>query len=201
MPRDYTARAATAVRRADRAVEDDGWIRDVLRAAPYGTLATAHDGQPFLNGNLFAYDPERHAIYLHTARVGRTPANVRAGGADGAPVCFAGFAMGRLLPAAEALEFSVEYEGVTVFGRGRVVADPAEAERGLQLILDKYAPHLRPGRDYRPIAADELRRTAVYRVDVSGWVGKRKSAPPDFPGAFVYGAAPPGEAPASTSAS
>lgn len=186
MPKDYAALAPAAVRRADRAVDDEAWIRQTLREAAWGTLATVHDGRPFVNGNLFVYDEERHALYLHTARVGRTPANVAAEGEGGAPVCFAVFWMGRLLPAPEALEFSVEYEGVTVFGRAHVVADPVEAERGLQLLLDKYAPHLRPGRDYRAVTADELKRTAVYRVDVEAWAGKRKEAPADFPGAFAY---------------
>jgi nitroimidazol reductase NimA-like FMN-containing flavoprotein (pyridoxamine 5'-phosphate oxidase superfamily) len=185
MPRNYAAQSPTAVRRADRAVTDEAWIRAMLHTAAHGTLATVHGGQPFLNSNLFVYDEARHAIYLHTAHVGRTKANVETA-EGGTPVCFGVFAMGRMLPADEALEFSVEYEGVTVFGTACVVEDPAEAERGLQQLLDKYAPHLRPGRDYRAITPDELKRTAVYRVDIAEWVGKRKEAPPEFPGAFVY---------------
>jgi nitroimidazol reductase NimA-like FMN-containing flavoprotein (pyridoxamine 5'-phosphate oxidase superfamily) len=114
MPRDWADRAPAEVRRRDRAVADDAWIRAVLAAAPYGTLATAHDGRPFLNANLFVYDAERHAVYLHTARVGRTAANVDAAGMDGAPVCFGVFRMGRLLPADEALEFSVKCNGCRV---------------------------------------------------------------------------------------
>ncbi len=94
--------------------------------------------------------------------------------------------MGRLLPADEALEFSVEYAGVTVFGRGEVVADKAEAKAALQLLLDKYAPHLHPGRDYRPTTDQELARTAVYRITIDSWSGKRKEVAEDFPGAFRY---------------
>ncbi len=184
MPRDYASRLPAAVRRADRAVTDEMWIKEMLHTAAWGTLATAHDGQPFLNSNLFVYDESRHVIYTHTAHVGRTRANVEAEGP--ARVCFGVFDMGRLLPADEALEFSVEYEGVTVFGTAQVVGDAAEAEHGLQLLLDKYAPHLRPGRDYRGITADELKRTAVYRIDITEWVGKRKEAASDFPGAFRY---------------
>lgn len=168
------------VRRRDRALEDD-WIRSALRRAPWGFLATVSDGQPFLNSNLFVYDEDRHAIWMHTARLGRTRTNL-----DGDDrVCFAVATMGRMLPADEALEFSVEYAGVTVFGRGHVVEDPTEKELGLQLLLDRYAPHLRPGRDYRPIVPEELKRTAVYRIDIEAWSGKRKQEDPDFPGAFT----------------
>jgi nitroimidazol reductase NimA-like FMN-containing flavoprotein (pyridoxamine 5'-phosphate oxidase superfamily) len=177
-------------RRRDRAVNDEAWIRDFLRRAPYGTLATVRDGQPFVNMNIFAFDEARHALYLHTARTGRTRSNVE----GESRVCFAVSSMGRLLPASTALEFSVEYAGVTVFGRASVVTDEAEARAGLQLLLDKYAPHLRPGRDYRPITPEELARTAVYRVDIEEWGGKQKIAPADFPGAFLYGELPAGAA-------
>lgn len=180
----YAALPANAVRRQDRAVNDDAWIRRKLHEAAYGALATVHDGQPFINTNLFVYAEAAHAIYLHTARAGRTHANITA--AAPARACFSISEMGRLLPAEVALEFSVEYAGVSVFGPVALVEDAAEAERGLQLLLDKYAPHLRPGRDYRPITAGELARTAVYRLDIDSWAGKQKQAAEDFPGAFWF---------------
>ena len=174
-------KARNEVRRRDRA-KDDEWIGEYLTRAPYGFLATERDGQPFLNSNLFVYDAEREAIYLHTHRTGRTRDNL----AEARPVAFSVAHMERLLPAAEALEFSVEYAGVVVFGTGVVVTDPAESEEALQALLDKYAPHLRPGRDYRPIMPDEMRRTAVFRIDVEDWSGKRKEVAADFPGAYRY---------------
>ncbi len=187
MAHETTTPPRAEVRRRDRAVADEGWIRDLLRRAPFGTLATARDGQPFLNTNLFVYDEAAHALYLHTARAGRTRGNVEAE----ERVCFGVSEMGRLLPAPEALHFSVEYAGVVVFGRARVLADEAEATRALQQLLDKYAPHLRPGRDYRPIQPEEVAATAVYRIDIDEWSGKQKVAPADHPGAFRYGGAPP----------
>lgn len=169
------------VLRRDRAMDDD-WIRAFLERASFGFLATVADGgQPFINSNLFVYDPDRHCIYVHTARRGRTRSNLD----QPAKVAFAVGGMGRLLPADEALEFSVEYAGVTAFGAGQVVDDAAEKEAALQLLLDKYAPHLRPGRDYRPITEGELRRTAVYRIDVDAWSGKQKAAAADFAGAYL----------------
>ena len=168
------------LRRRDRG-KDDPWVRGFIAQAPFGVLATVgDDGQPYVNSNLFAYDDERHCIYLHTHRSGRTRDNF---GADDR-VAFSAAAMGRLLPAREALEFSVEYAGVTAFGRGRVVEDEEEAKAALQMILDKYAPHLEAGRDYRPTTDEEVKRTAVYRVDIETWNGKQKEVEEDFPGAF-----------------
>ena len=180
--KDYINLPKTEIRRSDRAVEDEGWIRAFLHHAPVGVLATAQGDQPFLNSNLFVYDEAPHAIYMHTARVGRTPAIL----ASEAKICFTVFEMGRLLPADEALEFSVEYSGVTVFGTAVTVSDPTEAKHGLQLLLDKYAPHLRPDVHYRGIVPEELKRTAVYRINIEEWSGKKKEVAPDFPGAFHY---------------
>jgi uncharacterized protein len=168
------------VRRRDRG-KDEPWVRAFLHRAPYGFLATVDEGgQPYLNSNLFVFDEPGHCVYLHTHRTGRTRDNF--GAAE--KVSFAVAAMGRLLPAPEALEFSVEYAGVTVFGLGRVVEDAAEAKQALQKLLDKYAPHLAPGRDYRATTDEELARTAVYRIDIDAWSGKQKEVAADFPGAF-----------------
>lgn len=175
----------TKMRRSDRAMTDDAWIRDFLQQAAVGTLATAHDNQPFVNTNLFVYDADAHAIYLHTARTGRTRDVI-----DANPqVCFSVMEMGRLLPADEALEFSVEYAGVTVFGTLEVVADEAAATHALQVLLDKYAPHLRAGEDYRPPVPAELKRTAVYRLVIDEWSGKQKAVDA-HEGAFWYDAMP-----------
>lgn len=175
-----------ALRRRDRGKDED-WIRSFLRAAPMGFLATVgEDGQPFLNSNLFVFDEERHCLYLHTHRTGRTRDNVAAH----ERVTFSAAAMGRLLPAPEALEFSVEYCGVVVFGRGTIVAEADEARHGLRVLLEKYAPHLRYGEDYRATTDDELKRTAVYRIDIEAWSGKQKEVEEDFPGAFDLPAVP-----------
>jgi len=172
--------ARSEVRRRDRG-KDERWVRRFFEQAPFGFLATVdEDGQPFLNSNLFVYDADRHCIYLHTHRTGRTRDNLGTPG----KVAFGAAGMGRLLPAPEALEFSVEYAGVTAFGTGRIVEDEDEAKAALQMLLDKYAPHLRPDRDYRPTTDDELARTAVYRVDIEAWSGKQKEVEADFPGAF-----------------
>jgi nitroimidazol reductase NimA-like FMN-containing flavoprotein (pyridoxamine 5'-phosphate oxidase superfamily) len=186
MVKDYNNQSYTQIRREDRAVTDEAWIKAFLHRAPYGVLATSHNGQPFINSNLFVYDEAANAIYFHTARAGRTPANIEANGR----VCFSISEMGRLLPADVALEFSVEYAGVTVFGSATILSDEAEQTHALQMLLDKYFPHLRPGEDYQAITLEELRQTAAYRLDIEQWSGKQKQVGAAFPGAFFYGEPP-----------
>jgi nitroimidazol reductase NimA-like FMN-containing flavoprotein (pyridoxamine 5'-phosphate oxidase superfamily) len=176
------------VRRTDRVVTDEEWIEEMLRAAPFGVLAMVRDGQPFVNMNIFVYERATKCIYLHTARDGQTRSNVEQWGR----VCFAVSEMGRLLPAVYARNFSVEYAGVIAYGTAEIVGDEAECGRALQMLLDKYAPHLKADIHYRPITSAEIAQTSVYRLRIERWSGKRKVAPPDHPGAFMFGQlAPP----------
>jgi len=171
------------VTRQDRAIEDESWIVDFIRRAGMATIATAKGEQPFISTLLFAYDSQAKAIYFHTARRGRVWENIQ----SNPQVCLSATEMGRLLPAKTALNFSVEYQSVVMFGPARLIEDQREAEYGLQLILDKYFPHLLSGRDYRSIIEDELSATAVYRLDIEEWSGKRKTVTEEFPGAFRWG--------------
>lgn len=171
------------VRRKEKAVYDPGWIKALLRRAPFGMLASCQVGMPYLKPTLFAYDEGSNAIYFHSALEGRT----RAGFEVDQRACFCVAEMGRLLPAETAMEFGVEYASVVVFGSVSILADPGEARRGLQLLLDKYFPHLRPDEDYRGITPEELNITTVYRLQVEQWSGKQDTAPADHPGAYYYG--------------
>ncbi len=182
MARDYLNAPLTQVRRKDRSKEQDAWIRDFLRTSAFGTISLSMKGQPFSNTNIFVYEGQNNVIFFHTAGEGRTRDIVE----NNPNVCFTVNRMGRLLPAPVALQFSVEYSGVAAFGKARVIEDPAKAVEGLQLLLDKYFPHLQPIRDYRPVTLDELKRTTVFRIDIESWVGKEKKVDPEFPGAFLY---------------
>ena len=169
MIKDNAQQPLNKIRRQDRA-RGDAWIRAFLHRAPFGSMATVCDGQPFIVARKFAYDEATHAIYLHGAAKGRTYDNVQADGR----VCFSASEMGRLLPAKRAMNFSVEYSGVVVFGHAVIVTDAVEAKHGMQLIMDKYFPHLRPGEDYEPATDTDLKVTSVYRIDIESWSGKEK---------------------------
>ena len=163
----------TRPRRNDRALPDDGHIEALLHRLPVGFVALVDGDQPYINTNLFWFDAAARRIYFHTAAVGRTRRIV-----EGNPrACFCTAEIGRLLPADTALEFSTEYASVVAFGRVRLVEEEAEQRHGLQGLLDKYFPDLRPGVHYRPIIEEELRRTSVYAVEIDAWSGKQKPTP------------------------
>ena len=170
------------MRRSDRAVNDQDWIKEFLSRGMYGVFALSTGDQPFTNTNLFAYDETTNGIYFHNAAQGRTPETIKLN--DRA--CFTTSEMERLLPADEAIEFSVEYAIVMVFGRVELLVEDDQRIYGLQLLMDKYFPHHKPGVDYPFIEAEELDGTAVFKLVIESWSGKQKQVPPEFPGAFYY---------------
>lgn len=167
--------------RKDRA-KDEAWIRSFLMRAPYGMLSTEYEGQPFIKPTLFAYDEAEHALYIHGALVGRMRTNLE----KNPRVSFCVAEMGRLLPADTAMEVGVEYASVVVFGVAEILTDGDQTQHGLQLLLDRYFSHLKPGVDYRQILQEELDQTSVYRIKISSWSGKESHARDDFPGAFHF---------------
>jgi nitroimidazol reductase NimA-like FMN-containing flavoprotein (pyridoxamine 5'-phosphate oxidase superfamily) len=172
-------------RRADRS-RDEEWILEFLSGGEAGVLAVGGPEGPACLPRIFAYDRTRSAVYTHGAHGGELGGTVERAGPAGVPAVLTVFRMGRLLPEEEAGEFGVEYASVVVRGRVSLVADPAEAEHGLALLMEKYAPHLTPGRDYQAITPEEIHRTAVLRMDVTSWSGKEKAAPQDYPGAYRF---------------
>lgn len=167
--------------RQDRS-KDDIWIKEYLKRMPFGMLATEHDGQPFIKPTLFVYDEVEHAIFIHGALAGRMRTNLE----TNPRVSFCIAEMGRLLPAGTAMEVGMEYVSVVVFGRAELLTDASQARRGLQLLLDRFFPHLKPGIDYREILPQELDITSVYRIKIDSWSGKEDRARDDYPGAFNY---------------
>lgn len=173
-------------RRVDRSMTEEG-IRTLLEDGGACVLSAVLDGRPFSLPRIYVYDPSREAVYVHGAHggeTGRVMETEEDGG--GVPVNLTVFEMGRLLPAPEALEFGLEYASVVVRGRAFEVEDEEEALEALGLLMEKYAPHLEAGKDYRAITPEEVARTSVLRIRIESWSGKEKVAAPDFPGAYRW---------------
>lgn len=168
MPRDYTKERPTAYQRLPEYRRDDDWIRAFLRTAQVGHIASALNEQPFLTPSLFWFDEANHQIIFHSNVKGRIRSNLE----SNPKVSFEASEMGRLLPSNVALEFSVQYRSVIVFGTAHLVADPAEACRVLYGLIQKYFPKMQAGKEYREITDKELKRTSVYAIQIEEWSGK-----------------------------
>src|SRR5574341_892949 len=170
-PHDYdpSVRPATQMRRnRQHLAQDDGWIREFLKKAQVCTISTSWDDLPFNNLTLFWYDQAQHRIIFHANITGRVRANI-----DHNPkVCLSCWEMGRLLPSNAALEFSVQYRSVVVFGEAVVIEEIGAAREALYGLIGKYFPKMQAGVEYRPITDDELYQTSVFEIKITEWSGK-----------------------------
>jgi nitroimidazol reductase NimA-like FMN-containing flavoprotein (pyridoxamine 5'-phosphate oxidase superfamily) len=139
MPKDYSLDMTppNEQRRSKNAMSDE-WVKDFLHRAVIGHVATRWDDQPFITPTSFWYDPSRHVIYFHSNIVGR----IRANSERYDQVCFEASEYGEFLPSNVALEFTLQYQSVIVFGKVRVIEGDEEKRRALSELIGKYYPTL-----------------------------------------------------------
>jgi nitroimidazol reductase NimA-like FMN-containing flavoprotein (pyridoxamine 5'-phosphate oxidase superfamily) len=181
MKNDFDTKPINEMRRKDRS-KDDEWIKKYLKKAPFAFISSTVDDQPFINSNTFVYEENSNCIYFHTSQHGRLKHNIEKNN----KACLSIAEMGRLLPARIAKEFSVEYKSVVVFGYIEEVEDLEHGKKALQLLNEKYFPHLKPGDDYRPVTDHEVEHVSTFKFVIESWSGKQKVEPDDFKGAFNY---------------
>jgi nitroimidazol reductase NimA-like FMN-containing flavoprotein (pyridoxamine 5'-phosphate oxidase superfamily) len=168
MPRDYSNQTPTAFQRLPEYIRDEEWIRSFLRQARVGHIASSRDGQPFLNPSTFWFDEANHQIIFHSNLAGRIRSNIEAN----PRVCFEASELGKFLPSNVALEFSLQFRSVIVFGIARLISDPEEARRVLYGLIGKYFPKMTAGKEFREITDKELQRTSIYAIRIEEWSGK-----------------------------
>ena len=172
MPRDYVNHPPVAFQRRPHLTKEDDWIRAFLKEAKVGHIASSVDGQPFINPTTFWFDEENHQIVFHSNVAGRVRSNIE----SNPKVSLEASELGKFLPSNVALEFSLQFRSVVVFGTARVVTDPDEARRLLYGLISKYFPKMTAGKEYREITDKELRATSIYTIQIDSWGGKENWA-------------------------
>jgi nitroimidazol reductase NimA-like FMN-containing flavoprotein (pyridoxamine 5'-phosphate oxidase superfamily) len=81
-----------------------------------------------------------------------------------------------LLPSNVALEFSLQFRSVVIFGVARLISDPGEARRLLYSLIGKYFPSMSAGKEFREITDKELRATSIYALKIESWSAKENWA-------------------------
>ena len=170
MPRNYslTKNPPTAQQRKPEYARDDVWIRELLRRGQVAHIGTLWDEQPFVTPSNYYFDEANHRLIFHSNLTGRIRANIE----HQARVCVEVSELGRYLPSNVALEFSLQYRSVMVFGTAHIIDDPEEQRRVLHQLIAKYFSPMELGKDYRPVTDQELKRTTVYGLQIESWSGK-----------------------------
>lgn len=164
-------------RYSSRAVTDADAIRRFLRRHPWGVMTAVEAGEPVPTPLLYVYDADAHAIDTHVSPEGRIAALAD----EGSRASFTVATMGEIIPASVAEAFSTEYESVIAYGEMGLLEARERKRDALARLMEKFAPGMTPGEDYRAITDAEVDRTAVIRLAIDDWSGKRNRADPDDP--------------------
>jgi nitroimidazol reductase NimA-like FMN-containing flavoprotein (pyridoxamine 5'-phosphate oxidase superfamily) len=152
------------IRRSERALGESE-AREILARAEYGVLATVGaDGWPYAVAVNHVLSGD--ALYLHSALEGHKLDNI----AHDERVSLCAVASAEVLPA----KLSTLYESAVVFGRASVVTDPAERERALHLLAERFCGGLTP--EAASAIATSGARAAVVRIRIERVTGKAHRA-------------------------
>ncbi len=170
MPRNYslTKNPPTAHQRKPEYARDDIWIKELLKKGQVAHIATVWDEQPFVTPTNYYFDEAKHRLIFHSNLAGRIRANIE----RHPRACIEVSEVGRYLPSNVALEFSLQFKSVMVFGAVHIVDEPEEKREVLHQLIAKYFAPMELGRDYRPTTDAELKRTSVYELKIESWSGK-----------------------------
>ena len=169
----------TIGRGRDRAVMDRARLMELLAVALIAHVGVDMGKHPVVLPTAFAVDPDgpddSGSLYLHGSVAAAWLRSARA-----APVCVSVTELDGLVAARSAFHHSMNYRSAVIIGSARLVEDPAERRRALDLIVD----HMIPGRSatLRDHTRKELAATAVVAVPLrEASMKERAGGPVDEP--------------------
>lgn len=156
-------------RRPERARYDTEAVHALLDAAPFCHVATVRSGRPVVLPMVHAR--LGNAVVLH----GSPAAGLLRDARHGSAVCLTATLLDGLVLARSATNHSMNYRSVTVHGHAVEITDGEEVIAAMRALVE----HLVPGRwqEVRKPTAGELRKTALWRVEIEDASVKARSGP------------------------
>src|SRR5690242_18116074 len=145
-------------RRHDRGRYDVNTVHALLDSTALCHVAYVIDGQPFCTPTLYWREGSR--LYWHGSSASRMLRNLGTGQA----ACLTVTHLDSLVLARCGFNHSADYRSVMAFGHARLLSDPAEKERALVMMVDRFFP----GRtaQLRQSTRQEIKATAVLAMDI-----------------------------------
>jgi nitroimidazol reductase NimA-like FMN-containing flavoprotein (pyridoxamine 5'-phosphate oxidase superfamily) len=151
----------------------------ILASGVVAHVGFVERGEPVVIPMTYHADPaEPRRLYLHGGPSGRLMTHL----ASGAPVCVAVTLVDGLVYSRTALDHSVNYRSVVLFGRAAAQQPGVgEQRRILEAMIGRYFPGRTAGVDYESIPDAHLRATALVALDVEEWSAKTRTGGPNGP--------------------
>jgi nitroimidazol reductase NimA-like FMN-containing flavoprotein (pyridoxamine 5'-phosphate oxidase superfamily) len=158
------------MRRQDREIHSAEEKLRILKACKVCRLGMAHNNAPYIVPLNFGYEYENGVVtlYFHSAREGKKIDILK----NNSRVCFEMDGGHSLIEGDTACGYGYAYESLVGFGDVEFLEDPGEKRRALNLLMKHQS-----GRDGFVFDDDQLNRTAVYKIKVDAFTGKRRAVP------------------------
>ena len=160
------------VRRMDRQVTDEAFLRQLLRESPACTIAVEDEAAPHILATFFVYDESAREVIFHFSKYGRGGEVITTG--KKASVCV--YKYGKLYTARRAVDFGGEYQSVIIYGSIRIVDDQDERMSAMSVFFDKFFKRV-PTSEYEAFTAEQAEPIHVAKIKIEKWVGKQHLVP------------------------
>jgi len=167
----HTPTARTrVVREPQRAVYDRAAAYKILDEGFICHLGFSVDGQPYVIPT--SYGRSGDVLYVHGSAASRMLRRL----SEGIPVCMTVTLLDGLVLARSAFNHSMNYRSVVVLGSAKLVDDPEEKLKALQVLSE----HIIPGRwaEARQPNEKELKAPTVIRLPIEEFSAKVRTGPP-----------------------
>lgn len=168
---------ATIRSHAERDCTDDA--PQILERGIVAHVGFVDGGRPVVIPMTYQYSAaEPRLIYLHGGRNGRLMKHL----ATGAHVSVAMTMADGLVYSKTALDHSVNYRSVVLFGRAAASQPGVEEKRRiLDAMIARYFPGRTAGTDYERASDAQLEATALVAVEIQEWSAKQRDWGPGGP--------------------
>lgn len=160
----------------ERTVTDE--TSEILLAGSVAHVGFIDEGMPYVIPLSYHYDAETpHKFYLHGAARSRAMDLL----ATGAPMCVTVTLTDGLVYSRKAMNHSINYRSVVLFGKGHEVVDEARKFKLFDKMVQRYFPGRKVGEHYDAPPSADLGVTALVEVDIEEWNAKARRGGPTGP--------------------
>lgn len=153
------------MRRSEREITDRAEIDSIIRRCQVCRLGLSDEGLPYVVPVSFGYDGA--SVYFHCAKDGRKIEILRRNN----KVCVEFDTLEGMVEAEQACGWTMRYQSVIGFGTAYFVADAADTEHALSVIMAQYSPRI------YTFPANAVSRTTVVRIQIESLTGKQSKRP------------------------
>ena len=160
----------------ERAVPEQA--AEILSQGIVAHVGFVEDGVPYVIPLSYHYDTDSpDSIYLHGSIRSRAMKIL----ASGETVCVTVTLTDGLVYSRKAMNHSMNYRSVVLFGKGREVTDENKKFDLFDSMVQRYFPGRMVGEDYNSPPPADLGVTALVEINIEDWNGKRRIGPPTGP--------------------